>query len=663
MILDEMPAHLKASAIRAVILERSTLNYDSLETTAREIFAGFRAIVDEHINNGYTRDGFNIPTVVPPIDWFAFNRSYAFHLHAFDGITDLLTGYSAYGDERCWALCLPHAKGWINEFQILRLGHESPEELDALVLPEMPTEWYDMAVGQRAYRIAYMIEVMCRRADGSDADIEIFWKALRFHLLLLNREHFFRAHTNHGLYQALGHLAAARRLIALPGMRAEYDLAKRRILIVLAEHFSDDGPHKEHSPGYHYMLMGTLINARRCGLLDDGDLASRIGGVEAALPWMIKPDIRQATFGDTDPRHMVRGEKIAGLYRDEELRYYISGGTVGRLPPTGVRAYLDAGYAFARLYAPDVTPDPPNASYLAQQAGFHSRVHKHADHLSFVWYDRHRDILIDPARYAYAGKTPVGSELHAEGFWYADPKRIYCETTRAHNCVEIDGRSYQRNRVKPFGSALLAATEQDGLAVTDCEMTVFKSVRHRRHLIMAPGHFLLVLDWLYDRSGEAHDYRQWFHFDNPWDVKVDGALVRARHAGNDKIPALDITAASLLPGPALGAVVRGQEEPLLGWQSDKPYSLIPSSCFDLHQRSAEPTIFATLFTLGPELVVDGSLIRFNATMKVGRAAWADHLGHHVIDIARGENDQLKVRKTTKSGRAGTGMDGLPVLRR
>ena len=74
---------------------------------------------------------------------------------------------------------------------------------------------------------------------------------------------------------------------------------------------------------------------------------------------------------------------------------------------------------------PDVA-DFDKASYLAQQAGFHSRTHKQADDLSFIWYDRGTEILIDAGRYGYLGRTETGSDLWNQGFLVFGPEENLC---------------------------------------------------------------------------------------------------------------------------------------------------------------------------------------------------------------------------------------------
>lgn len=650
-----------AIAFRELVCSRPQVTFDELDTSPKHVAVNFEADLDAMLAGGWHRHGQHLQSLSPPLPWNEFDRSFSFHIHAWEPLSFLLKGSctakSAEKREQYYRVSRAFALDWIEHFQQPAYAVGPEVAVSAIWAEKSGFAWYDMAVGQRIYRLAFILDQECRSANPDNAVIEAVYHSLCFHNDALTVESFFRAHSNHGLYQALGQVAACKRFVDIDqSFESPYRLASSRLAHVLDVHFTKDNVHKEHSPGYHWMILGSLIGAQQTDLVANLETRARLVEMEKVLACMVKPNSCLATIGDTDPRLMAREPKfprtgpptsfiLASRFKTQELQAIQTQGHLGHYPASGVKAYHDAGYAFARLYAYDVEPVFTNASYLAQIAGFHSRVHKHADHLSFIWYDRNRDVLIDPARYAYSGKTTPGSPLFEDGFWYSDPKRIYCETTRAHNCVEIDGRSYQRNKVKPWGSALIYAGEQGGFAVTDCAVTHFRNVRHRRHLIMRAGHFLLVLDWLHDRSGIVHDYRQWFHFDHSWLVETDGCLIRARHPGADDSPPLDLTASSLVSGPTLGPVVRGQERPeLLGWQSDKPYSLIPSSCFRHEVRGAGPTIFATLFTFGKKLEVDPRATRFNASMKMGRAVWTDERGQHRIEIERSDDGRLTVRE-------------------
>ncbi len=271
--------------------------------------------------------------------------------------------------------------------------------------------------------------------------------------------------------------------------------------------------------------------------------------------------------------------------------------------------------------------------YFAQIAAFHSRVHKHADDLSFVWSDRSSEILIDPARFAYAGKTEPGSDLARQGFWYSDPKRVYVELTRAHNTVEIDGRSYDRTR-KPYGSALKYAGEQGELIVTECEIHHFRTVRHWRALAMSPDRFILVVDWLLDRSGETHDFRQFFQFHPSWTVETaaPGRLIATRSQ-----PDLSLAVVTLNPAQGTFRAVRGQQEPeLLGWYSDKAYSLIPATTIFAEQLQTDYAVFATLFTFSSDVSPRPASIR--KSMRPSVFCWNESDALVTVSMMRGTDD-------------------------
>ena len=618
---------------RMLVAQRPQIIFDELEPSPENDMLKFE------MDKGWERHGYYLSSLTPPLPWSKFERSFSFRLHAWEPLCFLLKGSCTGNDQvRCknhFKVSFDYAIDWINSFQIPIIDLNPASLLDKEITESDGFAWYDMAVGKRIYRLAYILEIVCRDSSYTDEVVEVLYRSLQFHHRLLSINKFFKVHSNHGFYQALGQLAAAKRFAHIDEASDSYfTLATDRLSQLISAHFTIDNVHKEHSPAYHYMILGILIGARQTDLITNQEIYECVEVMEQVLTWMIKPNSYIATLGDTDPKDMIRTVSRAQQFKNASLQAITSGGQVGVYPEVGVCPFYSAGYAFARLFAPHVQPEFANASYLAQTACFHSRVHKQADHLSFIWYDKNRDILIDPGRYAYAGRTERGSDLFNQGFWYSDPKRIYCETTRAHNTVEIDGKSFPR-KVKPFGSALLYAAEEDGCAVTYCEATHFRRIRHNRLLIMGPGRFLLVLDWLYDRSGTFHDYRQYFHLASEWNVFKQDDKIIADHPGSESLTPLDLCVTSLISTATLSPVVRGQEEPeLLGWLSDKANSLIPTSCFHFHQYSNQPTSFVTLFVFGKTLEVNPKMTRFNRSLSAGQVAWKDQQGSMLIQIQK-----------------------------
>lgn len=66
------------------------------------------------------------------------------------------------------------------------------------------------------------------------------------------------------------------------------------------------------------------------------------------------------------------------------------------------------------------------------------------------------DIIQEPGRYGYEGRTASDSELRKLGFYYSHPARIYVESPHAHNTLEIDAT--------PDSRALLSLMVQDLIA-------------------------------------------------------------------------------------------------------------------------------------------------------------------------------------------------------
>jgi hypothetical protein len=583
------------------------IHYEPLDTATRPPSAALRRQLDRIITDGWKLGRYRL-ALQPPINWKHANRSFEFHAHAWDPVSLLIAGYEGLGEERYLDAALAICDDWLRVHQAPLLEGDRETALNAAEAHTDTMAWYDMGTGQRAYRLAYLADVMGRNEHTNPTRFAQLFEAVRFHCQLLSRSSFFADHTNHGLYQALGQLAAARRFRFLTEFELVYKQASGRLDLMFERSFFESGVHREHSPGYHLMILNSLLGARSAGLLSQ-ETYERLRLAEEALGWMLGPRGTLATIGDTDYNELSTPPEQLGQFRNPHVLHAMSGGQVGEPPESGLRAYLDAGVVFVR--------DRRHGCYLAHAAAFHSRTHKHADHFTFVWWDRDEEVLVDPGRFGYLQKTAPGSEEHRQGFWYADPRRIYVEKTRAHNCVEIDEQDYPRRGVKPFGSALIQAEQQGDLYVTGAETRHLGHVRHRRNLVLRPGHFMLVLDWLYDRTGGVHDFKQWFQLGQQWEP--DGA----DEVGTNYYSSLSgqrIWITTLL-SPAAPVSNHGQTKPYMsGWRSDKAESLIPTT--SLHFSAAGGTAaFATLLLLGSGQPAAGT--RANKTLRKGRFCWTE----------------------------------------
>jgi len=593
----------------------------------------FKVGVDRLLQDGYSKDGFTLPDLRASVPWGEYSRPFRFRLHSWEPIGDLLMSHSRLGDTRALDVAEFYAFDWLRTFQQPVLACAPSDFVAAQASQPEHFAWYDMAVGLRIYRLAYLAETIIRQNRRSVEDRHLLLRSLRFHHEVLVDPLIFRAHTNHGLYQALGQLAASRRLQDLLPSKDFASVARLRLQKCFSsQFFVDEGVHREHSPSYHHMVLGCILGAQEANLLDT-DQDAFLSRAEEALMWMMRPDASLAPIGDTDSRPLPSDLEFAKQRRYPPLQNLLSRGVLGAPAPSGVRVYLSAGYAFARIYKPWRGERADSASYLAQLSGYHSRTHKHADHLSFVWSEGLLNILSDPGHFGYLGRTRPGDGLYEQGFWYSDPRRIYVESTRAHNCVEIDGCSYRRLNGNAFGSGLKGASQQGSLVIFDSSLTIQPSLLHRRILILAPREFLLVVDWLADRSTTRHDFRQWFQMAPSWSVCREGNGY-VSHSGDAELHVLDLLASS-----SPSDVYFGQEEPLQGWTSLASGSLVPSASFNFGVEQTDRACFATLLSLCGR-PTRSSATRINSSLSRAILAWRISDRSIRINLERGS--ELKV---------------------
>jgi hypothetical protein len=410
---------------------------------------------------------------------------------------------------------------------------------------------------------------------------------------------------------------------------------------MLEEQFSPAGVHLEHSPDYHRMVFDTFNGILEADLTKQKRIWELRDRVEASLAWFVMPNGFLANFGDTDRRKMFKDNLDESEYQVEAMKFVKSRGVKGEPPQETMRAFEDAGYFIARDRWSNGTKDFEQCSYLAQICGFHSRTHKHADDLSFIWYDRAQEILVDAGRYGYLGRTETGSPLWEDGFWYSDPNRIYVESTHAHNTVQIDGRNHQRRGRNPYGSALKRWGKQDNIIFAESHVRHFRTLRHARVLLFHPGEWLLVYDWLWDNLKENHHFTQWFHFAPHLEVAVEKEQLNVTNA---KIP---LKAVSLLPGLELGNPIRGQKEPhLQGWYSPQEKQMIPNWAVAWEKQNVPAATFATLFAFRSKLEPDWDYSEANTSGRRARFRWYDEQGRNTLILERPANGDITLNWTT-----------------
>lgn len=521
------------------------------------------------------------------IDWTISDpksRSWACALHCWNMLDVPLAAYSETGEDHFLTPCLEVALEWAELHQNTRSVSEF--------------SWYDMAVGMRAYRLAYLIDAANNKRLLNRSQLRLLWRCMLKHARHLVAEKNITYQNNHGYYQIAGQLALGRRFASVSKELSEaHRLGLNRLHRILALHFTEEGVHKEHSPDYHRMVYETLKGLLDAGLVTDPELTERALKIEQVLAWFVYPDGILVNFGDSPSRDMRRPvEEARTKWRTPEMQFVASSGQAGAFFDSPVGSFLRSGYWIIRVDSKDASLGESQASYLAHAAAFHSRTHKHADDLNFVWFDQGVPILTDAGRYGYIGKTKKLSKLWLDGFWYSDENRIYCESTRAHNTLEFDGRNFKRRGVKPFGSAIESFGESSGVYFCWSRCKEFDSIVYDRFLIFKPGCWLWVVDNFEDIKGHGHDVRQCFNISSLHSVVKNGKefTIHLNKSRCDMAPPLTVLSAS--ESPVDEDFFFGDESPeMRGWISESDGEIKPSPAFQYAIRGQSQGRFKTLF--------------------------------------------------------------------
>lgn len=570
-------------------------------------------LANEIMHTGWSHKDFPAVNLQTPVSWRTIgpdHRSWRFHLYSWDALGSVLAAYDHTKDLKYLRYAVDLAVDWSNQ-------HSS---LDSTA----PFAWYDMAIGLRAYRLAYIVDSIARIDSFGDEILTELLHSVDLHAQSFSDESKFAAHSNHGLYFAAGQLAMANRLKMLPGMDQQHAQALERMHRLIDTQFSSEGVHREHSPEYHKLVLDTFDGLLNAGLLKKDEFQEMRDRIQETLAWFILPNGFLAMFGDTPHYKMIDAQD----------------NNRGSAQPTSadMRAFSESGYFIVRSGGKDSADDLSGSSYLAQTCAFHSRVHKHADDLSFVWFDRGHEILIDPGRFGYLDPSPKDPELRKQGFYYGHPKRVYVESTRAHNTVEIDNRSYQRRGVEPYGSALRRCGSVNNVYYAESNAMQLSTVSHNRLLVFSPGKWLIIYDRLCDEAEKSHEFNQRFHFAPELEaISRDNTAIISLPGKQEKLYMVPLLAAEPLP------LIKGQEEPdLLGWIARKDNEFEPCWTGGYFASEQSSWSFATLFIFSEEPPCPGNS-KVNKSNTRGKFKWKTGQSKGSISFKYLRNGEIRIK--------------------
>ncbi len=351
-----------------------------------------------------------------------FDRNWRFNLNAWKMVEPMMLHHDKTGDQLAGRLAYDLIADWTR----FSLVEGQPNEFN----------WYDIAAGQRAMKLAYMIDRAYQgKLNLSDDERALLLAVGHLHVERLLDPSFINP-GNHGTFQIHGLAALCR---TVPSYRlcqnADGYIAEQMEALVRGQ-FGAEAVHMEHSAEYHFFMHKVFDRLFSTGWYDDLEVTkSLLERVIDNKKWLIFPDGQVVRHGDTDQREEPLPADL------------IATSPKACISPTSydpdcfiLKTFPETGYATVRSMW---NTDASVASMLFMMGSYHSHAHKQPDHLSIELFERGMPIIVDAGKFAYDE---------------TNPRRAYMKSTRAHNTVEIDGSDYARSKREAVGSMMESAS-------------------------------------------------------------------------------------------------------------------------------------------------------------------------------------------------------------
>mgnify|MGYP000486507589 CR=1 FL=1 len=406
---------------------------------------------------------------------------------------------------------------------------------------------------------------------------------------------------NHLVGEAAGVFVASNYFTAFPRSQ-RYAEESREILEreILAQSFPD-GCTREHAFGYQFFVLQFYsivdIVAQRVGSPMSARYRERLSDMYAFIGELSRDTGRPPNAGDADDGYVLDlGDRpsgdVSGLLAVAEHLFpdgprYSTGPSqttawlFGRSASPGAtagtavassRAFDDSGYYLLRSDAPPVCVYVDGA-----ELGYGSiAAHGHADCLSLTLSVGGTDVFVDPGTFDYFSHPA----------W-----RDYYRSTRAHNTLEIDGRS-QSTMTGPFMWSTRATPTVRLWQVSD-ESTVFEAehdgyaseeqpIIHRRRVTLARHGGTLRVDDVVDGTS-SHTVRRYFHLAPGWKATADSGqhIVLTGHGQR----------LSFSHDAARAEIVLATDGEPLGWISPGYHQRVPGSVIVLTDETTPGRTF------------------------------------------------------------------------
>ncbi len=391
------------------------LNDEQQIQLANDIFKGQLVVSPSFQNNS---PSYSLKTLDWNIQYSDSPNTFQLYLQSLNCIKYLAKGYELSGNTKYLDLGKAFVYSW------------TEYDANKTISENNPFTWYDHGTALRADNLIYLA-LVCEKAQYLDQKfIEVIQNLIEAHGECLSNNTYYTKNHNHGIFQdqALIYIAY---FLNDEKKDSYLSLAKERLEKQKQYAFNSELVHVENSPGYQVGVLNIFRNISEF-LLQFNDpfgkeLFDDVAQSAEFMAWVTKPNGLTAEIGDTNGALNIETNIDTGLssFGNAHLTYAATQGTEGMAPRENCVIYPQSGYFMAREHWN--REDFNLSTWSVFKAGYSSKTHKHADDLSIMLYSKGHDIFVDPGWYNYI----TGNKY-----------RDYFVSSRAHNSIIVDGRTY-----------------------------------------------------------------------------------------------------------------------------------------------------------------------------------------------------------------------------
>lgn len=381
---------------------------------------------------------------------------------------------------------------------------------------------------------------------------EILIKVMKKHAEFLTISKNYECY-NHGIFQNQALIEFTAFFNNFEISNEWFKIAIKRLMIRMNEDFSESGVHKEHSPSYHIrvleLFMSIISFMEYYKLEYPQKMKEKFKLIQDYVVTLSLDDGSIPLLGDSGTGNVLNlfsGKRL----ESDKLKQLVNEGSHLNVLDRKFYEYKDAGVI---IYRNDIEKDRKKLYWIFTSA-FHSLIHKHSDDLSITLLYDGVDYLVDGGKYNYQEKNNY---------------RKYFRSTRAHNTITVDGKSYDLS-VDNIGKAKIISTEANESYSLVCgKHTLYNGVIIYRYLTQINNGALIIHDKIYSKA--KHEYTQTFNLgenisiisekDNSFTLKnnINESFISIKQYLNYDSFSID----------------KGNEENIRGWQSKDFNKKIP----------------------------------------------------------------------------------------